>query len=402
MKDHVTGLADLLSPQVDGMGGGTAPLRLAIVGLGLIGRRHAAAIRQVDGAEICAIVDLDDGVLATAESVGVRGFRDLTVMLDTVRPDGIILSTPTNLHPAQGAACIEAGIPVLIEKPIADDLQAAQALVQASDAYHVPVMVGHHRRFNPLIQRAKAALDSREIGAIRTVDVKCWFYKPDDYFDTAPWRREKGAGPLSVNLIHDIDLLRYLCGEIASVQAQLSPSARGYAIEDVAAAIVHFENGALGTISVSDSAVSPWSWEFTAAENPVYPVTGESAYQIAGSSGALSIPDLTLWQHDGRPDWWAPLSSTKLSTELSDPLVNQMTHFCAVIRGEIAPLVSAREGMQTLAVVAAMREAAATGRPVRPADLLAAGGGGDAENLNFNIDTVGSFVDESAWNKPAP
>jgi hypothetical protein len=79
-----------------------------------------------------------------------------------------------------------------------------------------------------------------------------------------------------------------------------------------------------------------------------------------------------------------------------------MTHFCAVIRGEISPLVSACEGMKTLAVVAAIREAAATGRPVRPTELLAAGGAGNAENMNFNIDSCDSFVDESAWNKTAP
>ena len=93
-----------------------------------------------------------------------------------------------------------------------------------------------------------------------------------------------------MNLAHDIDLLRHLCGEIDFVQAQTVKSIRGFENEDVAGALLRFRNGAIGTISVSDSIVSPWSWEMTSKENPVYPPTSESCYFIGGSHGSLSIP----------------------------------------------------------------------------------------------------------------
>ena len=347
---------------------------LAIVGLGLVGRRHAEAIDIAEGIDLCAVVDPDDSARDAAAARSVPCFGNLEEMIAAKKPDGIILSTPTALHAADGMKCIDAGIPVLIEKPITDDLCAAEALVEHSEACGVPVMVGHHRRFNPIIQSAKAALVEGRIGDIRAVEIKCWFYKPDTYFNMAPWRKLKGAGPISVNLVHDIDLLRHLCGEIVQVQAQMTPASRGYDNEDVAAALFKFDNGIVGAATVSDSIVAPWSWECTSQEYPIYPFTGQSAYHIGGSHGALSVPDLTLWHHDGARDWWSPLSTTKLLPEPSDPLVNQIKHFAAVIKCEAEPLVSGREGLCTLAVIDAIQRAARTGETIQLADISHASG----------------------------
>lgn len=164
----------------------------------------------------------------------------------------------------------------------------------------------------------------------------------------------------------------------------MSTSARGFEVENVAAAIFKFENGAIGTISVSDSSVSPWSWEFTSGENPVYPFTEQSAYYISGSHAALAIPELTLWQHAENADWWSPMSPTIKQVDMSDPLVNQLQHFAAVIRGEETAIVAAREGLQNLAVIEAMRIAAKTGRPVRPDAVAEIRRDKIPNNSNFN------------------
>ena len=218
--------------------------------------------------------------------------------------------------------------------------------------------------YNPIIRSAKDMIVSGKIGDVRAAHATCWFYKPDSYFDQAPWRKLAGAGPISVNLVHDIDLMRHLCGEVISVQAQATASRRGYENEDVAAAVLKFANGAIGTVTVSDSIVSPWSWEHTAKEYPVYPATQQSAYMIGGSLGALSIPDQSLWRHDEAPDWWSPISATSSPIETSDPLVNQIQHFAEVITEGVEPRVSAREGLRTLRVVDAIQRAAATGETV--------------------------------------
>lgn len=344
------------------------PLRLAIAGLGLVGLRHAKAISQVNDVSLCAVADPSEESKKYASANDLPHFDALDELIEAVMPDGIILATPTTLHVTQGLLCVDAGIPVLIEKPLANNLAEGEALVKHAEAANVPVLVGHHRRFNPIIRKAHNIISTGEIGEVKSVHATCWFYKPDSYFDIAPWRKCEGAGPVSVNLVHDIDLIRHLCGEITQVQAQATLSSRGYDNEDVAAALFIFGNGGIGTVSVSDSIVAPWSWEFTSREYPVYPFTGQSAYQIGGTQGSLSVPDLALWTHDQERDWWSPISSNFIDCGRSDPLINQIDHFASVIRGETTPQVSGCEGLRTLAVIEAIQIAAKTGQTIQLAD----------------------------------
>ena len=333
------------------------PTRLAIVGAGLIGRRHAEVIRQLPDVERIAIVDPGDSGRAYAAEHGLPWFETLSAMFNEVEPDGIVLSTPTPLHVTQGLECVARGRPILVEKPIATSTCQARALVQAANTANVPLLVGHHRRHNPRVHKAREIIEAGTIGDIRVVHANCWFYKPNRYFDVAPWRKRKGAGPISVNLVHDVDLLRHLCGEVVSVRAQAAPSARGYENEDVAAAVLRFESGAIGTISVSDAVVAPWSWELTSREYPVYPATSQSCYMIGGSRGSLSLPDLTVWTQEGERDWWNPITATTGSCDSSNPLTRQIVHFAAVIAGTEQPAVSGLEGLRTLQVVEAIQVA---------------------------------------------
>ncbi len=341
------------------------PISLAVCGFGLVGQRHAEAAQALSGVKVSAVVEPSAEGRAKASHLGLASYATLQELFAARAVDGLIVATPTLLHVDHALAAIGQGYPVLVEKPLATSVEAATAIVTASAAKSVPVLVGHHRRHNPLIQAAHGVIVAGRIGDIRAVNATCWFYKPDSYFDVAPWRKELGAGPVSVNLVHDIDLIRYLCGDVVSVSAQAAPSARGYANEDVAAAVLTLANGALATISVSDSIVAPWSWEMTSREYPIYPQTNESCYMIGGSHGGLSIPDLRVWTHEnGGRDWWTPIEDVPLEAAPSDPLVNQLQHFRDIIVDGAAPLVSAEEGVRTLRVIEAIQTAAASGLPV--------------------------------------
>ncbi len=340
-------------------------VRLAIAGFGLVGRRHGDAMMQVADTELVAVIDPSETGRQLGEQQGATPYSTLEAFLAEGGADGIILATPNALHVEQALACVEQGLPTLVEKPIATQASDAAALVEVARTKGVPLLVGHHRRHNPLIQTAKALIEEGEIGAIRAVQATCWLYKPDSYFETAEWRKQRGAGPISVNLVHDVDLIRYLCGEVSTVRAVASPSARGFENEDVASALLEFESGAVGTITVSDSIVAPWSWELTSKEYPIYPPTRENCYMIGGSHGSLSVPDLRVWHYaDGKRDWWAPISSTAKKRATTDPLVNQIKNFAAVIRGEAEPVVTGEEGVRTLAVVEAIQRSAASGEVI--------------------------------------
>ncbi len=337
--------------------------RIAVVGAGLIGQRHAKLIEAGADANLSAIVDPTDAASSFAAETGAPWFASIAEMLAADRPDGLIIATPNQLHMDHGLQAVAAGLPALIEKPIADSVAAAETLVSAADAANVPLLIGHHRRHNPLIADARAKIDAGELGRLVAVNAMFWLYKPDDYFDVE-WRRKPGAGPVYINLIHDIDLLRHLVGEVTSVQAIQSSAARGHEVEDTAAALLTFDNGALGTITASDSIVGPWSWEQTAGENPAYPETDQHCYLIGGTKGSLSLPNGEIWGQNDPRSWWRDFQrSGPAATADEDPLIRQIAHFCDVIRGQAASLVPGREGLQTLRVIEALKQSAETGEP---------------------------------------
>lgn len=335
------------------------PLRLAVAGAGLIGAAHIARIAAAPDCRLVAIADPDAG----AARFGVPVYGDLDDLLARERPDGVILATPNQAHRAGAEACLQAGVPVLVEKPVADTLEAARALCAVAAQTGVPVLVGHHRRHSAAIARARQILADGQIGRLVTISGSSWFLKPADYFNVA-WRRQPGAGPILINLIHDIDLMRFLCGEVTAVQAMASNAVRGFEVEDSAAILLRFANGALGLFGVSDTAASPWSWELTSGENRSYPRTDQQCYRFAGSEGALSLPDLTLWRYGSRPGWFDPILSAPVSYEDHDPLVRQLSHFCAVIRGQVLPVIDAADATRSLAVLDAVQRAAVTGQVV--------------------------------------
>jgi predicted dehydrogenase len=341
----------------------TKPVKLAVLGAGLIGKRHIQHVLQEPEAILSAVVDPTAAGQKIAEEAGVRWFASFADMVAIDPPDGIIVATPNQVHVQNGLEAVEAGIPALIEKPIADDIEAGERLIAAAEAKGVPLLTGHHRRHNPMIQKAKEIIDSGRLGQVLVVNAMFWLFKPDDYFDI-DWRRQVGAGPVFLNLIHDIDNLRYLFGDIAAVQARESNSVRSNAVEETAVILIEFKSGILATASVSDSVVAPWSWEMTTGENPVYPRADEACYVIGGTHGSLAIPSLEIWSNAGVRSWLEPFENDRVEVEGQDPLVLQIRQFCRVIRGEEQPLVSGREGLETLKVIDAVKRSAASGQRI--------------------------------------
>ena len=338
-------------------------LRIGIVGAGSFGRRHVDTIADEPACEVTAIADPAPGARDYAVQQRVEHFEDLTSMLDRARLDGVIIATPNTLHVPAGLACVQRGIPMLMEKPIADTVESAQQLSDAAERAGVALLVGHHRRHNPVIAKAREIVRGEKIGRLTAVAALWLIQKPTSYFDVS-WRREPGGGPVLINLIHDIDDLRFICGDIASVQAFASSAARGFPVEDTAAIVLRFANGALGTVTVSDAVAAPWSWEITSGEAPNYPQRPENCYFFAGTEGSLTVPKLELWHYPGDKGWGAPLARESIGVEHADPLARQLQHFCRVIRGEEQPLVCGADATRTLAATLAVHEAAQTRRPV--------------------------------------
>jgi predicted dehydrogenase len=339
------------------------PTRIAVLGAGAIGRTHIDRIQRDDSLALAAIADPTDAGQALAQRLGVPWFASHVDALDATRPQGAVVATPNALHIPMALDCLARGVAALVEKPVADTVAEAQALVDAQARTGVPVLVGHHRRHNPIVRRAHQLVSGGHLGQVVTANVMATFYKPDGYFNVA-WRREPGGGPVLINLIHEIDLLRFLCGEIASVQAVGSAGVRGFAVEDTAGAVLRFANGAVGTVLVSDTAVSPWCWDLCAGEQAQYPRQAVQSHFIAGTQGSLSLPDLALWHYQGERHWHGELTQSTTPVHHADPYTAQLRHFAAAIQGTDTPLCSALDGLRTLQATLAVSEAARTGAAV--------------------------------------
>lgn len=227
----------------------------------------------------------------------------------------------------------------------------------------MPVLVGQHRRHDPFVSKAKEIIESGELGKLTVSSFHYMIYKNDEYFDVE-WRRKKGAGPILVNLVHDVDLLRYLLGELVAVQGMQSSAARGFETEGSAVVNVRFADGALASMTISDTTASPWNWEATAREDPQYRPFDADAYFIGGTKGALSLPRLHQFSYDGASNWHKPMQMEIPAVDPELPHKMQLKHFLKVVRREVEPVVTPADNVKTLTLLNAIKEAAETGQLV--------------------------------------
>ena len=341
------------------------PVRLAVFGCGLVGERHVQYIIDSPSCTLTSIIDPSPKARAVAASAGVHYFEDVSSFLERPDAEAVIIATPNESHAALGIKCAEAGLHLLVEKPIDADLAAASELVNRAEKAGVKLLIGHHRRFNAYIEAAKKIIESGELGTISAVNVLWATLKPNSYFDV-DWRRESGGGPLLINLIHDIDNLRYLFGDIERVYAEASHAVRHYPVEDTAAISLRFRNGILGTMVISDTVASPYNFESGTGENPLIYANGQDCYWVFGTKGTLTFPEMKIWHYSGEGEqgWGVPMSCKPIEVERTIPLVPQLEHFCSVIRNGATPRCNGQDAIKTLKTITAIKEASCSGLPV--------------------------------------
>lgn len=169
-----------------------------------------------------------------------------------------------------------------------------------------------------------------------------------------------------INLVHELDSLRYLCGEITQVFAHLSSTTRGFEVEDSASISLKFESGAVGSILASDTVAAPWSYESTSGENPLYFHTNENCYYFLGTSGSFTFPQMHIWRYmdQNSTGWQHKLIRARCEIQPRDALTEQLRHFCEVVHGNEHPVVDAEDGAQSLKVALAVIESAEKNHPI--------------------------------------
>ena len=340
-------------------------INISIVGTGLMGLQHIKAIKKSKKANLHSIVDISKNAKNLSKKYKIPLYSNVSDLLNSNKLDAVIVATPNQLHEKHTVSFLKNKIPVLLEKPISDNIQSAKKIIVSANKNKTPLLIGYHRRHNSIVSIVKNIIDKGKLGKVVSANVLCWLYKHKNYYKEN-WRVSKGGGPLGINLVHDIDMICYLLGSIKYVQAFTSNKTRKFKVEDTATISLIFNSGALCSLNLSDTIVAPWSYELTAGENPLYPITDQSAYMIGGTKGSLQFPNLKFWFYKKERSWWNKIFVHKNKNKKDDnTLVNQIDHFADVVSKKVKPKVTGNDGLISLKIFAAITKSAKTGKKVR-------------------------------------
>ncbi len=346
-------------------------VRLGLIGGGWISSKHIEGSKHIDGGQLVALCDVDASRKALADELGIPFFTDYKELLSQTEVEGVIDATPNQMHAVVGSECAKRGIHVLTEKPVTATLKEGKDLVETVKQSGIHLLVGHHRRHFPLVKRAREIVRNGELGQLVGISILWALMKGDAYY-IPEWRSLPGGGPVMCNMIHEIDNLRYICGDVAELTAKTKRLVRKGQVEDTIAMNFEMACGALGSAVVSDTTPAPWSYELTSGENPEFFQNNQNCYHYLGSQGSLAFPSMQLWSHAhaSSKGWWEPLQVRSEQVPYFSPFTAQLEHFCQVIRGQEEPVINAADALLTLATTLAVLESSETGRTVSPLELL--------------------------------
>jgi predicted dehydrogenase len=312
---------------------------IIVVGAGMIGARHAQLVQNHPACNLIGVVDPNTELHSDSS---VKYYNDMEEVKSFV--DGAIIATPTHLHAEHGKFAAQKGWDILIEKPVTETLEQAQVLNQIVAQTGVATLVGHHRRYHKRLQDLKHVIESAAIGDTITATLIWAMRKPDAYFE-GNWRSTSGS-PVMINLVHDLDMLRFIFGNICDVRALGSSHIRKAGRVESGAALLAFNSGVTAAISFADTTPSPWGFEAGTGENPNIATTNQDMMWITGTKGGISFPSMTKW--GGAADWSkAPVPHT-LPYEITVPLSGQLDHFVEVMERKADPLMSVFDATKTL------------------------------------------------------
>lgn len=282
-------------------------MRTAIVGCGKVAHLHAAALARLPESEFVAVCDAD---LARARAFGERygagAFTDCSEMIRAAAVEAIAVCTPHPLHAAPAIAAINAGVHVLVEKPLASTVADCDAMIAAARRSGVTLGVVSQRRFFEPVVRMKRAIDEGKLGTPVLGVVTMYSWRDEAYYRSDPWRGRwdtEGGGVLINQSPHHIDILLWLMGPVAEVAGRWANLNHPYIeVEDTAAAVLRFRSGGLGSIVVSLSQRPGIYTKIHVHGSNGVSVGAETdtgATFIAGMSEAVAPPFNDIWTIPG-------------------------------------------------------------------------------------------------------
>ncbi len=324
-------------------------IKIAVVGCGRISKNHFAAIeKHSDNFELAAVCEINENVLKDHESrYQVPGYVNLEKMLDSENIDVVAVCTPSGLHPAETILAARKKVHVMTEKPMATRWKDALEMVRTCDEEDVHLLVVKQNRRNTTLQLLKRAINEKRFGRIYMVHLNVFWTRPQEYYDSDKWRGtwELDGGAFMNQASHYVDLLDWLIGPIADVQAMTATLARDIEVEDTGVLNVRWRSGALGSMSVTML---------------TYPKNYEGSITIIGEKGTVrvggvAVNDIQTWEFAEPRDYDQNVFQANYETTsvygFGHPLYYK--NVIDVLRGQAEAETDGREGLKSLEVLIA-------------------------------------------------
>jgi UDP-N-acetylglucosamine 3-dehydrogenase len=326
---------------------GSDSLRVTVVGAGHVGRLHARVVGEYERTELAALVDPDPEAERLAYAGRATWLRSVDELLAATPPDCAIVAVPTAEHREVATALIEAGIPVLVEKPIADSVEDALAVIEAARNRSVLLAVGHVERFNPAVRELRSKLDDGVLGRVFQIHTR----------RLSPFPIRVGDTGVAMDLAtHDLDLMCVLAGEPVRIAAETDRKAHR-SHEDLLAAVIRFDSGIIGLLEVN--------W-LTPDKVRQLTVTGERGMFVVDYLNQ----HLTLYENAQASESWETIAIfegvtegnvTRYAISRVEPLRAQLEAFVEAVTGASDQTVSGDEGLRAVRLALAAVESGAAG-----------------------------------------
>ncbi len=333
---------------------------IALLGTGRISSKHLESISQLkDELNLVAVCDI---VKERAEEAGrkyrVDWYTDFDQMLRRDDLDIVSICTPSGMHPEHGIKAAKKGCHVIVEKPMAITLEAADELIHTCDQEKVQLFVVKQNRLNATMQLLKRAIDKGRFGKIFVVQSNVFWQRPQQYYDLAKWRGtwEFDGGSFMNQASHYVDAVQWLIGPVESVMAETATMRRHIETEDTGSAILKFRNGVIGTINVTML---------------TYPKNFEGSITVIGEKGTVKVGGVAVnhidkWEFEDYDD------DDRLIEEsnYNPPNIYGLGHLpyyknvIATLNGDTEPDTDGRSGRKSLELIIAIYKSAQTGMKV--------------------------------------
>lgn len=342
-------------------------MRYALIGCGRIATNHIKAVLN-NHLELIAVCDIREEQMenllskhSLQENTEIKRYTDYRQMIAENTLDLVSIATESGSHAEIALYCIDHGVHVIIEKPMAMNMQDADAIIRRSKEKNVKVSACHQNRFNIAVQELRKALEAGRFGRLSHGSIHVRWNRNKDYYDQAPWRGKwaTDGGALMNQCIHGIDLLRWMMGnEIEEVYGQTRRQFHGYLeAEDVGMAVIKFKNGAIATVEGTTN---------------VYPQNLEETLYVFGEKGTVklggkSTNNIDVWEFADKTD--GDTRNKGLEEATSNVYGNGHTSLFAdmvdAIQNDREPYVDAQAGRNALELVLAIYKSQKTGMPVK-------------------------------------